>query len=141
LVRFRVTFRQPYGDAEVEGESVEEILENLRGLRKIAEQAAEILEAEAPEAKAQASVAVARVKRRRGKSEAVVALENIETYLLPSKFFSQPRSTAEVRQKLKEITGITFQSRKVSQALGILYKSNKVSRTGVKGNYRYFKKP
>jgi vacuolar-type H+-ATPase subunit I/STV1 len=141
LVRFRVTFRQPYGDAEVEGESVEEILENLRGLRKIAEQAAEILEAEAPEAKAQASVAVARVKRRRGKSEAVVALENIETYLLPSKFFSQPRSTAEVRQKLKEITGITFQSRKVSQALGILYKSNKLSRTGVKGNYRYFKKP
>jgi vacuolar-type H+-ATPase subunit I/STV1 len=141
LVRFRITFRQPYGDAEVEGESVEEILENLRGLRKIAEQAAEILEAEAPEAKAQASVAVARVKRRRGKSEAVVALENIETYLLPSKFFSQPRSTAEVRQKLKEITGITFQSRKVSQALGILYKSNKLSRTGVKGNYRYFKKP
>lgn len=141
MVRFRVTFRQPYGDAEVEGESVEEILENLRGLRKIAEQAAEILEAEAPEAKAQASVAVARVKRRRGKSEAVVALENIETYLLPSKFFSQPRSTAEVRQKLKEITGITFQSRKVSQALGILYKSNKLSRTGVKGNYRYFKKP
>jgi vacuolar-type H+-ATPase subunit I/STV1 len=141
LVRFRVTFRQPYGDAEVEGESVEEILENLRGLRKIAEQAAEILEAEAPEAKAQASVAVARVKRRRGKSEAVVALENIETYLLPSKFFSQPRSTAEVRQKLKEITGITFQSRKVSQALGILYKSNKLSRTGVKGNYKYFKKP
>jgi len=140
-VRFRVTFRQPYGDAEVEGESVEEILENLRGLRKIAEQAAEILEAEAPEAKAQASVAVARVKRRSGKSEAVVALENIETYLLPSKFFSQPRSTAEVRQKLKEITGITFQSRKVSQALGILYKSNKLSRTGVKGNYRYFKKP
>lgn len=141
MVRFRVTFRQPYGDAEVEGESVEEILENLHGLRKIAEQAAEILEAEAPEAKAQASVAVARVKRRRGKSEAVVALENIETYLLPSKFFSQPRSTAEVRQKLKEITGITFQSRKVSQALGILYKSNKLSRTGVKGNYRYFKKP
>ena len=141
MVRFRVTFRQPYGDAEVEGESVEEILENLRGLRKIAEQAAEILEAEAPEAKAQASVAVARVKRRSGKSEAVVALENIETYLLPSKFFSQPRSTAEVRQKLKEITGITFQSRKVSQALGILYKSNKLSRTGVKGNYRYFKKP
>lgn len=141
MVRFRITFRQPYGDAEVEGESVEEILENLRGLRKIAEQAAEILEAEAPEAKAQASVAVARVKRRRGKSEAVVALENIETYLLPSKFFSQPRSTAEVRQKLKEITGITFQSRKVSQALGILYKSNKLSRTGVKGNYRYFKKP
>lgn len=139
MVRFRITFRQPYGDAEVEGESVEEILENLHGLRKIAEQAAEVLGAEAPGAKAQASVAVARVKRRRGKSEAVVALENIETYLLPGKFFSQPRSTAEVRQKLKEITGITFQSRKVSQALGILYKSNKLSRTGVKGNYRYFK--
>lgn len=141
MVKFRVTFRQPYGDAEIEGESVEEILENLRGLRKMAEQAGEILGAEALETKAQAHVTVAKIKRRRGKSEAVVALENIETHLLPGKFFNQPRSTAEVRQKLKEITGITFQSRKVSQALGILYKSNKLSRTGVKGNYRYFKKP
>jgi len=141
LVRFRVSFRQPYGDAEVEGESIEEILENLHGLRKIAEQAGEILGVTTPEDRTQAPIAVAKVKLRRGRSEAVVALENIETHLLPGKFFNQPRSTAEVRQKLKEITGITFQSRKVSQALGILYKSNKLSRTGVKGNYKYFKKP
>lgn len=141
MVRYRVTLRQAYGDVEIEGETIEEVLKNLGNLKKIAEQAGEALGIEAAETKAQAPVAVAKVKRRRGKSEAVVALENIEMHLLPGKFFSQPRSTAEVRQKLKEITGITFQSRKVSQALGILYKSNKLSRTGTKGSYKYFKKP
>jgi len=141
LVRFRITLRQPYGEAEVEGGSVEEVLENLRELRKIAEQAGEILGVEVSEGRPEPSMPAAKVRRRRGKSEAVVALENIETHLLPGRFFSQPRSTAEVRQKLKEITGISFQSRKVSQALGILYKSNKLSRTGVKGSYKYFKKP
>lgn len=141
MVRYRVTLKQAYGDVEVEGENIEEVLKNLGNLKKLAEQAGEALGVETAETKTQPSVAVVKVRRRRGKSEAVVALENIETHLLPSKFFSQPRSTAEVRQKLREITGITFQSRKVSQALGILYKSNKLSRTGTRGNYKYFKKP
>lgn len=141
MVRYRVTLKQAYGDVEVEGESIEEVIKNLGNLKKIAEQAGEVLGIEAAGEKTQTPEAVVKVKRRRGKSEAVVALENIETHLLPGKFFAQPRTTAEVRQKLREITGITFQSRKVSQALGILYKSNKLSRTGMKGNYKYFKKP
>lgn len=141
MVKYRVTLRRAYGDVEVEADSIDEVLKNLSNLKNLAEQAGKVLGVEKVESITPTTVAVAKVKRRRGKSEAVVALENIETHLLPSNFFSQPRSTADVRQKLKELTGITFQSRKVSQALGILYKSNKLSRTGLKGNYKYFKKP
>lgn len=75
--------------------------------------------------------------RRRGKSEATEALKILEEKLLPSSFFNTPKTTAEVRNKIAEEYGITFQSRKVSQALGILYQKKILSRIGPKGNYRW----
>lgn len=74
---------------------------------------------------------------RRGKSEATEALKILEEKLVPSPFFNTPKTTAEVRNKIAEETGITFQSRKVSQALGILYQKKILSRIGPKGNYRW----
>jgi hypothetical protein len=78
--------------------------------------------------------------KRRGKSEAVEVLKLIEEKLLPTDFFNQPRSTADVRQKLYDLVKIKFQSRKVSQALGILYDKDILSRIGLKGGYKYFVK-
>ncbi|MEM2238456.1 MAG: hypothetical protein QXU87_11195 [Candidatus Caldarchaeum sp.] len=80
-----------------------------------------------------------KVSKRRGRSEAVEVLKILEEKLIPSSFFSQPRSTAEVREKIAELEGIRFQSRKVSQALGILFKKNVLSRIGLKGDYKYYK--
>ncbi|MEM4383006.1 MAG: hypothetical protein QXU44_02995 [Candidatus Caldarchaeum sp.] len=81
-----------------------------------------------------------KVSKRRGRSEAVEVLKILEEKLIPSSFFSQPRSTAEVREKIAELEGIRFQSRKVSQALGILFEKNVLSRIGLKGDYKYYLK-
>ncbi|MEO0157509.1 MAG: hypothetical protein ABIM59_02150 [candidate division WOR-3 bacterium] len=78
--------------------------------------------------------------KRRGKSEAVEVLKILEERLIPSSFFSQPKSTAEVREKIAELVNIKFQSRKVSQALGILFQKNILSRIGSKGEYKYYLK-
>ena len=83
-------------------------------------------------------IARPRVRKRRGKSETVEILRHLEDKLIPMGFFREARTTAETRNKLKEIIGVLFQSRKVSQALGLLYKEGKLRRVGQKGNYRYY---
>ncbi len=79
-----------------------------------------------------------KASKRRGKSETVEILKILEEKLIPSDFFDKPRSTAEVRQRIKELVNIQFQSRKVSQALGILYDRNILGRTGLRGGYKYY---
>ena len=56
---------------------------------------------------------------------------------MPSKFFSLPRTTGETREKLHEVTGKYFTSRKVSQALGILREKSRLKRTGKRNFYSY----
>ncbi|MEM4716743.1 MAG: hypothetical protein QW777_05555 [Candidatus Caldarchaeum sp.] len=80
------------------------------------------------------------VSKRRGKSEAVEVLRILEEQVIPSSFFSQPRSTAEVRERVSELVNIKFQSRKVSQALGILHKNGVLARVGLRGDYKYYLK-
>ncbi|MCS6769683.1 MAG: hypothetical protein NZ570_04520 [Candidatus Caldarchaeum sp.] len=80
------------------------------------------------------------VSRRRGRSEAVEVLRVLEEQLIPSSFFSQPRSTGEVREKVAELVNVKFQSRKVSQALGILHQKNILARVGLRGDYKYYLK-
>ncbi|MEM0443233.1 MAG: hypothetical protein QXX19_08505 [Candidatus Caldarchaeum sp.] len=80
------------------------------------------------------------VSKRRGKSEAVEVLRILEEQVIPSSFFSQPRSTAEVRERVSELVNIKFQSRKVSQALGILHKKGVLARVGLRGDYKYYLK-
>lgn len=139
MAKFRASLRNTYGYVSVEGETREEILESIEELAELSRRvedrlrrAAQRPHEERPEAPA---------KKRRGRSEVVRALDMIERYLLNSGFFKQPRSTADVRQKLREITGIDFQSRKVSQALGILHKKDRLFRTGLRGAYRYSEPP
>ena len=139
MARFRASIRNSYGYVSVEGDTREEVLRSIEELADLSRRVEERLRRLVKKPEGEATAAPA--KRRRGRSEAVVALENIERHLLNSGFFKQPRSTADVRQKLRELTGITFQSRKVSQALGILYNDGRLSRTGQKGDYRYYQRP
>ncbi|MEM0383975.1 MAG: hypothetical protein QXV27_03950 [Candidatus Caldarchaeum sp.] len=78
--------------------------------------------------------------KRRGKSEAVEVLRILEEQVIPSSFFSEPRSTADVREKVSELVNIKFQSRKVSQALGILHQKGVLARVGLRGDYKYYLK-
>jgi hypothetical protein len=129
-VKYVVTIE--VGDIEVscEAGSKEEVLSGLDELIELSQKVAERVRARP----------VTRPSRRRGKSEAVEVLKLIEEKLLPTDFFNQPRSTADVRQKLYDLVKIKFQSRKVSQALGILYDKDILSRIGLKGEYKYFVK-
>lgn len=75
--------------------------------------------------------------RRGGKGETARVLHEIETSLLGTSFFSNPRTTGETRDRLKKLSGRSFTSRKVSQALGILRNKKKLKRNGSRNFFAY----
>ncbi len=79
-------------------------------------------------------------KSGKGKAETSLITRKVEELLLPE-YFSQARTTGEVRLELQKRTGIPFQSRKVSQSLGQLALLGKLGRTGSKDkhDFRYFR--
>lgn len=139
MPRFRLQINRPWGTVGLEAESVEEAVASVEKLLELSAALERSLSKESQLPQREAAQ-VLKAKRRRGRSEAVLALDAIERHLLNSGFFSTPRSTSEVRQKIHEVTGLRLQSRKVSQALGILYESKKIMRVGPKGNYKWFVK-
>ncbi len=69
--------------------------------------------------------------------ETTAALRELESKVVNSKFFEQPRTTGETREKLHELTGKYFASRKVSQALGILKDRGALRRKGKRNFFQY----
>ncbi len=69
--------------------------------------------------------------------ETTAALRALEANVMTSKFFEQPRTTGETREKLHELTGKYFASRKVSQALGILKDRGMLRRKGKRNFFQY----
>ena len=69
--------------------------------------------------------------------ETTAVLRELESSVLSSKFFEVPRTTGETKEKLRELSGKSFASRKVSQALGILKDRGKLKRKGKRNYYRY----
>ncbi len=138
MVRYSITLRAGGADVTMESESREELLKRLDDLVALARSVAERVGGQPAAPVPQTAAPVVKTRRRRGKSEAVEVLRHIEEKLIPSGFFREARSTADTRAKLKELVGVLFQSRKVSQALGILYDKGVLRRAGPKGNYRYY---
>lgn len=80
-----------------------------------------------------------RISKARGRGETANIIRELESKVLPTMFFSKPRTTGETRERLVEMSGRRFTSRKVSQALGILWKKDKLKRTGTRNYYAYSK--
>ncbi|MCS7145615.1 MAG: hypothetical protein RMJ28_03830 [Nitrososphaerota archaeon] len=139
MARFRVQLNKPWGYVSLEAETVDEIASKVGKLMELSAALERTIGSTTPSA-AQGVVPSIWVKRRRGRSEAILALDIIERQLLRSEFFATPRSTSEVRQRIYELTGMKLQSRKVSQALGILFDSKRIMRVGPKGKYKWFVK-
>ena len=131
MADFSVSVRRGEIEVTVHAGSVDETVASLGDLKRVLEAAEAELRPKAP-----ATITTSVVKRR-GRSESVLAQEIIESHLLPSGYFSAPRSTAEVRDEIQRVTGLRLQSRKVSQALGNLYRKGLLRRTGTRGDYRY----
>ncbi len=130
MASYSVSVRRGEVEVTVHARSADEALASLSELRKVLEASEAELTQKAP--------STGRISfKRRGRSEAVLAQEIIEARLLPSGYFSTPRSTAEVRDEIQRVSGLRLQSRKVSQALGVLYKKGLLRRTGMRGNYLY----
>ena len=69
--------------------------------------------------------------------ETSVVLRELESSVLNTGFFEKPRTTGETREKLNDLTGKYFASRKVSQALGILKDRGRLKRKGKRNFYEY----
>jgi hypothetical protein len=130
MASYSVRVRRGEIEVTVHAGSVDETVASLGDLKRV-------LEAAEAELRPKAPAAVTTSLKRRGRSESVLAQEIIESHLLPSGYFSAPRSTAEVRDEIQRVTGLRIQSRKVSQALGNLYRKGLLRRTGTRGDYRY----
>ncbi|MHB1907652.1 MAG: hypothetical protein ACYCQJ_02130 [Nitrososphaerales archaeon] len=74
-----------------------------------------------------------------GKGETATILRELESGVLATNFFSKARTTGETKDKLREISGHNFTSRKVSQALGILWHKRVLKRSGTRNHYTYSK--
>ena len=141
MARYRVSVRVGNAEFSLESDSREEVVSNLEELLSLVRDFSEKLLKTGLVSSAytaQTPKQGSKTRKRQGKSEVVEILRHLEEVLIPSGFFSEARSTADTRAKLKEIAGVLFQSRKVSQALGILYNRGVLRRVGQQGNYRYY---
>jgi hypothetical protein len=80
-----------------------------------------------------------RTRSSKGLGETASIIRELEGKILPTAFFSRPRTTGETRAKLIEISGQDFTSRKVSQALGILWNKGTLKRSGTRNYFVYSK--
>ncbi len=139
MPRYSLTIRRSFGDLSLESDRLEELVSKARELLSAAKEIESSLH-DAAQAQSEQITVTDFTRSRRGRSEAVLALDAIERVLIPSGYFSSARTTSEVRQMIAESTGLKLQSRKVSQALGYLYKTKKIMRVGQRGNYKWFKR-
>jgi len=137
-LKYVVSYDTEFGFVSVESENPEELVSAHVKLRQIADR----LSSKSNVKRNNGAAVVNRTKS----SHAVVAsrvpettavLRELESSVLNSKFFEQPRTTGETREKLHELTGKYFASRKVSQALGILRNRGKLKRKGKRNFFHY----
>ena len=137
-MKYVVSYDTEFGFVSVESENPEELVSAHVKLQQIADR----LSSKSNMKRNNGAAVVNRTKS----SHAVVAsrvpettavLRELESSVLNSKFFEQPRTTGETREKLHELTGKYFASRKVSQALGILRNRGKLKRKGKRNFFHY----
>ncbi len=88
------------------------------------------------------SISVSSARKRRGSKglgETASIIRELESKVLPTTFFSKQKTTGETKERLAEVSGKKFTSRKVSQALGILWKKGELDRKGTRNYYAYSK--
>ena len=133
-MKFILTYSTEFGSISVESKKPGDLVDGFNKVKRVA------LELKKHEKKSKVERhhkgEVSRTDRR-GRGETSSILTEIESKLIPASFFSVPRTTGETSEKLKDITGTSYTSRKISQALGILWKNRSLKRTGRRNSFRY----
>jgi len=134
-MKYVIYYETEFGRVSAESEDPDELVSAHSKLKNIASRLSS-----KPQVKKKKEV----IKPARTKStsspkipETTAVLRELEANVLTSKFFEQPRTTGETREKLHELTGKYFASRKVSQALGILKDRGTLRRKGKRNFFQY----
>jgi len=133
-MKYIIYYETEFGRVSAESEDPDELVSAHPKLKDIASR----LTAK-PQARRRESEKLARSKSSASPKvpETTAALRELETKVINSKFFDQPRTTGETREKLHELSGKYFASRKVSQALGIMKDRGKLRRKGKRNFFQY----
>ena len=138
-MRFVVSYKTKFGEVSAESTKPQDLVRAYRDLKEIAREiSADKHSKNTIRRKSQTRAMKSAKLKRLGSGETAKILREIESKILITDFFSNPRSTGDTRAKLEKL-GKSFASRKVSQALGILRKKNILKRTGSKNHFRYWR--
>jgi hypothetical protein len=141
-LKYTLSYKTKFGTLTAESNNPDDLLIGYQTLKSLVSRlgpSVETREIKKPHARrVQRSIsAVKGVGGSRGHGETANIIRELESRILPTVFFSKPRTTGETRDKLIEVSGRKFTSRKVSQALGILWKKKVLKRSGTRNFYSY----
>jgi hypothetical protein len=143
-VKYTLSYKTKFGTLTAESNNPDDLVIGYQTLKNLVSQLnfAESKEKikKRPTSEVSYSVSAAkRVRGSRGHGETARIIRELESKILSTAFFSKPKTTGETRDKLIEVSGRKFKSRKVSQALGILWKKGVLKRSGTRNYFSYSK--
>ena len=130
-MKYTVYYETSFGSVSAESSSLEDLVHFYPQLERLASRIQHLAN---KQKKAQFGPV------REGKGETSTILTELESRVLRTSFFSQPKTTRETQLKLEQLTKRRFTSRKVSQALGILREKGRLRRTGKRNFFMYVAK-
>jgi hypothetical protein len=133
-MKYTISYHTIFGSVSAEDKDLEELISVYPTLQELADRISK--KAETPKISPKINLKKPEPSSF-GVRETALIMRELESNLLPSKFFSKARTTGETRERLHEVTGKYFTSRKVSQALGILREKGQLRRTGKRNFYTY----
>lgn len=133
-MKYTLSYKTKFGMISAESNKPSELIGAYGELKKLAGQ---ISEKKFTATEKHKPSPVVKASSRSGSGETATILNEIETRLLNSNFFSKARTTGETKEKLLQVSHKNFTSRKVSQALGILRQKKRLRRSGARNFYAY----
>ncbi len=129
-MKYIISYETEFGRISAESEDPDELVPAYSRLERVAERLA------TKSVSKNKKGALNRAPSSSKVPETTAVLRELESSVLASKFFEAPRTTGETKERLRELSGRSYASRKVSQALGILKDRGKLKRKGKRNYYR-----
>ena len=133
-MKYTISYKTEFGTISAESDNPEDLSEAYPNLQRVA---ARLSSGEATRKERNSAGRKKSVSVNSKVPETTAILRALEASVLDSKFFDEPKTTGQTRERLRELTGRQFASRKVSQALGILKDRGKLKRKGKRNFFAY----
>ena len=126
-MKYTLSYKTKFGMISAESNKPSELIGAYGELKKLAGQ---ISEKKFKATEKHKPSPVVKASSRSGSGETATILNEIETRLLNSNFFSKARTTGETKEKLLQVSHKNFTSRNVCLAVGILRLMKRLGRCG-----------